>query len=79
MALRWELECNRLFSPAVLYPHIESNQKRMKKQIASLAIILLVSTAYAISAAKRLGFWGLAFFVFVWVAVFSWARSRKKL
>jgi hypothetical protein len=51
----------------------------MKKQIALLAIVLLISAAYAISAAKRLGFWGLAFFVVVWVAVFSWARSRKKL
>jgi hypothetical protein len=51
----------------------------MKKQIALLATILLISTAYAISAAKHLGFWGLAFFVVVWVAVFSWARSRMKL
>jgi hypothetical protein len=51
----------------------------MKKQIAVLAIVLLISAAYAISAAKRFGFWGLAFFVVVWVAVFSWARSRKKL
>jgi hypothetical protein len=49
----------------------------MKKQIALLAITLLISGAYAISAAKRLGFWGLALFVLVWVAVFSWARSRK--
>jgi uncharacterized protein (DUF58 family) len=56
-----------------------SEQKRMKKQIAFLAIILLISAAYAISAAKRLGFWGVALFVFIWVAVFSWARSRKKL
>ena len=56
-----------------------SEQKRMKKQIALLAVILLISAAYAISAAKRLGFWGVVFFAFVWVAVFSWARSRKKL
>jgi hypothetical protein len=50
----------------------------MKKQIALLGIILLISTAYAISAAKRLGFWGLVFFIFIWIAVFVWARSRKK-
>jgi hypothetical protein len=50
----------------------------MKKQIALLGIILLISAAYAISAAKRLGVWGGVFFAFVWVAVFLWARSRKK-
>lgn len=49
----------------------------MKKQIALLAIILLISTAYAISAAKRFGFWGIAFYLVVWVAVFSWERSRR--
>jgi hypothetical protein len=50
----------------------------MKKQIALLVIIFLISAAYAISAAKRLGFWGVVFFIFVWIAVFVWARSRKK-
>jgi hypothetical protein len=30
----------------------------MKKQIALLAIILLISAAYVISAAKRFGLWG---------------------
>jgi hypothetical protein len=33
----------------------------MKKQTL-LAVTLLISAAYAISAAKRFGFWGLAFF-----------------
>jgi len=50
----------------------------MKKQIALLGIILFISAAYAILAAKQLGCRGLAFFVFVWIAVFMWARSRKK-
>jgi len=50
----------------------------MKKQIALLGIILLISAAYAVSAARRIGFWAGILFVIVWVAVFSWARSRKK-
>jgi hypothetical protein len=55
----------------------EGGMKNMKKQIALLGIIFLISAAYAISAAKQLGFWGGVFFVFVWVSVFLWARSRK--
>ncbi len=54
-------------------------ERRMKKQIALLAIAFVISVTYAIYAAKRLGFGGLALFVFVWVAVFSWARSRDNL
>jgi hypothetical protein len=50
----------------------------MKKQIALLVIIFLISASYAIFAAKRLGFWGVVFFIFVGIAVFVWARSRKK-
>jgi hypothetical protein len=50
----------------------------MKKQIALLGVILLISATYAISAAKRLGFWGGVLFVSIWVTVFLWARSHKK-
>jgi hypothetical protein len=50
----------------------------MKKQIALLVITFIISAAYAIYAAKRLGLWGIVFFVFVWIVVFVWARSRKK-
>jgi hypothetical protein len=56
----------------------EPGEGGMKEQIALLGIILLISTAYAISAAKRFVFWAEAFFVFVWVTVFLWARSSKK-
>jgi len=50
----------------------------MKKQVALLVAILVVSIAYAIHAEKVLGFWGLGFFLVVWIAVFWWARSRQK-
>jgi len=50
----------------------------VKKQFALLIVILLISSAYAIYAAKSLGPWGAVFFILVWVAVFWWARSQKK-
>jgi hypothetical protein len=53
-------------------------RRQYEKDLALSGISLLVSAAYAISAAKRLGFWGVVFFVAIWVTVFLWARSRNK-
>ena len=50
-----------------------------KKQWALLIFSVFVSTAYAVYAAKRLGFWAAALYITVWMAVFWWARTRKRL
>jgi hypothetical protein len=55
-----------------------SGYDRMKRQIALLCVIFAISAAYAIAAGKRLGVWGIAFLVFVWIAVPAWARARQK-
>src|SRR6202020_1942944 len=49
----------------------------MKKQLALLIVVLLISFAYAIQAGKAFGWWGFVLYILIWLAVF-WVGKIKE-